>query len=319
MIAPKDILKELPISQSNETYIAKARQEIRDILNGKDDRLLIIVGPCSIHNTISAMSYAKKLKQLASEVSDSILLVMRVYFEKPRTSLGWKGLLYDPHLNGTHDFDQGLRMTRQLLLDLADLEVPSATEFLTPIVASYLGDLIAWGCIGARTSASPIHRQLASGLNMPIGIKNSTSGNIETAVNGALVASHPHHHIDIHPHGYPHFIQTEGNPDAHIVLRGGAGRPNYDTHSIEFALRGLEKVGLPARLLIDCSHDNSYRNHENQTEVFQTVLQQILDGNRNIKGLALESNLKGETKLFFSIIPTLTPKFPSPILALTGK
>lgn len=298
MIAPKDLLQQLPLSSKSARFVSSARNEVREILNGANEKLIVIVGPCSIHHANTAISYGKKLKQLAKDVEDSLLLVMRVYFEKPRTKLGWKGLLFDPDLNGSHQFEKGVRLSRQLLLDLADLEVPTATEFLTPLSAHYLGDLITWGCIGARTAASPIHRQMASGLPMPIGIKNCTMGNIDTAVNGVFVASHAHYHLDTNHSGLPQLVQTQGNPDAHVVLRGGEEKPNYDSQSLNYTFECLEKIGLSPRVIIDCSHGNACRNHENQPFVFKSVLNHILTGDNRIKGFILESNHKAGKQPF---------------------
>jgi 3-deoxy-7-phosphoheptulonate synthase len=282
---------ELPISTAQQQFIEKTRHEIKQIIEGKDPRLLLIVGPCSIHDTIAAKEYARKLHALAQSVSDTFLIVMRVYFEKPRTTLGWKGFLYDPWLDGSHDIPSGIRMTRRLLLDLAELEIPTAAEFLDISSAYYFGDLLSWGCIGARTAASQTHRQVASGLSMPVAFKNSTDGNVDIAINGVINASSPHTFIGMNAHGRLSTVHTSGNTHGHIVLRGGESKPNYDPESISYTLERLQKANLPACLLIDCAHDNSSRKHEQQALVFQSIINQIVEGNREIRGALLESHL----------------------------
>lgn len=295
---PHDLMTELATSLEQQDFIEQSRTEIRRILDGVDSRFLIIAGPCSIHDVNAAKEYAERLGQLAKEMSDSFLIVMRAYFEKPRTVLGWKGLMYDPHLNSSNDINTGLRWTRQLLLDLADKGIPVATEILDPASAYYFGDLISWGCIGARTTSSQTHRQLASGLPMPIAFKNSTDGNVDQAVNGVAAASVPHTFVGMNPMGKAAIAHTKGNPYGHIVLRGGESKTNYDPESISYALDRLQKANLPQRLIIDCSHDNSNRKHEQQLVVFQSVINQVLEGNRNIRGACLESNLFGGNQSF---------------------
>lgn len=289
--SPQELLLEMPISSSQIEFISNSRKEVQHILDRQDPRLLLIVGPCSIHDTTAAKEYATKLQQLKSAVKDAFCIIMRVYFEKPRTTLGWKGILYDPWLDGSHDVPTGLRWTRQLLLDLADMEIPAACEFLDPASAFYFGDLVTWGCIGARTSASQTHRQMASGLQMPIGFKNTVDGNVNTAINGILNASTPHSLIGINDDGRISSIRTAGNSYGHIILRGSKSKPNYDPQSILDALELLLQAQLPERLLIDCSHDNSFRKAEQQPPVFQSVIHQIIEGNNNIRGILLESNL----------------------------
>ena len=289
--SPHDLMLELPITLAQQQFIEKTRHEIKQIIEGKDQRLLLIVGPCSIHDTTAAKEYARKLHNLKQSVSDTFLIVMRVYFEKPRTTLGWKGFLYDPWLNGSHDIPSGIRLTRQLLLDLAEMEVSTAAEFLDPSSAYYFGDLLSWGCIGARTAASQTHRQLASGLSMPVAFKNSTEGNINTAISGVINASSPHTFIGINAQGKLSTVHTNGNTHGHIVLRGGEGKPNYDPQSISYALERLQKANLPRCLLIDCAHDNSARKHDQQTLVFQSLINQVIEGNRDIRGILLESHL----------------------------
>lgn len=291
--APAELIKNLPIQLAQEHFISQARQEIKKILLGENPRLLLIVGPCSIHDLKAAKEFAQRLKELSEQISDIFYVVMRVYFEKPRTALGWKGLLYDPHLDGSNNITAGLKLTRQLLLDLACMEVPAAAEFLDPLSSCYFGDLISWGCIGARTASSQTHRQMASGLPMPVAFKNSTDGNLDIAINGIIAASEPHTFIGINELGCVSAIHTHGNPDTHIVLRGGESSANYDPQSLSLVADRLKKANLPLRLLIDCSHDNSRRKHEQQCVVFQSCIHQFLDGNKNIRGVILESHLFG--------------------------
>lgn len=289
--SPQKLKKNLPVTNAHLEFITHTRNQISQILEGLDPRLLLIVGPCSIHDENSAKEYALKLRKLTHEISDSFLVIMRTYFEKPRSSIGWKGMLYDPYLNNSNDLASGIYFTRKLLLELAEMEVPTATEFLDPLTYHYIGDLISWGCIGARTAESQIHRQLASGLNMPIAFKNSTSGNIDIAVKGALVASFPHTFLGINDEGHVSVIRTPGNPYTHIALRGGNSQPNYDASSIASALNQLKQAQLPARVIIDCSHDNSPHQYMEQHQVFKSVLEQYVQGNTAIRGLALESHL----------------------------
>jgi 3-deoxy-7-phosphoheptulonate synthase len=289
--SPSELWKELPLQEHQKNFIASSRRQIEQILDASDPRLLLIVGPCSIHDIQSAKDYALKLRELSKQVSDNFFVLMRVYFEKPRTTVGWKGLLYDPHLNGSHDISHGLRTARQLLLELAELEIPAASEVLDPISCYYFSDLISWACIGARTSESQIHRQLASALPMPTAFKNSTTGNIEVAVHGVVTASSPHTFLGINAEGKASVIKSEGNPYGHVVLRGGDNKPNYDPDSISKSLDLLKQHRLPPRLIIDCSHDNSMRRHEQQPHVFQSVIHQFLEGEKSLRGLILESHL----------------------------
>lgn len=289
--SPQELRNAYPLNDIQREFISSSRQTVRAILNGEDPRLLCILGPCSIHDITSAKEYAIKLCALSEKLSDQFFFVMRVYLEKPRTGLSWKGLLYDPLLNNSQDMPSGLAISRQLLLDLATLRVPAATEFLDIATVYYLSDLFTWGCIGARTSSSQFHRQIASGLSMPMGFKNNTDGNIAIAVDGAQVARSPHTYIGINSEGKATLLHTRGNPDSHIVLRGGRNGPNYDAGSLQMALNQLQEAHLPPYLLVDCSHDNSYRQHEKQPEVFQSVLEQYAEGNRAIRGILLESHL----------------------------
>lgn len=286
--SPNQLMEDLPSKPHHQQFIEKSRCQIREILDGTDPRLLLIVGPCSIHDITAAKEYATKLRAL---VTNNFLIVMRVYFEKPRTSVGWKGLLYDPFLDGSNDINAGLRMSRQLLLDLVEMELPAATEFLDIASGYYFSDLISWGCIGARTAASQTHRQIASGLPMPIAFKNNTDGNVDIAVNGIINAATPHTYMGMNGAGQVCLTSTKGNKYCHTALRGGINKPNYDPQSIAHALNLLKSNNVPPRLLIDCSHDNSFRTHEQQPVVFQSVINQIIEGNKNIRGLILESHL----------------------------
>jgi len=271
--------------------VARSREEIADIVSGRDNRFLIIVGPCSIHDPVASDEYAHRLKTLADRYGDKVLIVMRVYFEKPRTTVGWKGLVYDPHLNGTSDISQGLRIARQFLIDIADMGLPAATEFVDPITPQYFADLVSWGAIGARTAESQTHREMASGLSMPVGFKNGTGGSVQLAVDGVITARAPHAFLGVDADGRASIVNTAGNLACHIVLRGGSRGPNYDAASVNDALTRLRKAGLEPRLLVDCSHSNSEKDYKRQSVVFRDVLKQRLDGNEGIVGLMLESHL----------------------------
>ena len=293
LLSPGFLKKNYPLPIKDLIFINQTREQIANILNGQDNRLLLIVGPCSIHDKQGAEEYATKLHGLAADVSKKFLIIMRTYFEKPRTSIGWKGLLYDPHLNGTNDVEEGLHQCRKLLLFLANIGLPAATEFLDPVTPNYLGDLISWACIGARTTESQIHRQFASGIPMPVAFKNSTTGNVKVAINGVKTALSPHSFFGINDEGQVAILHTQGNKNAHIVLRGGENQTNYDAQSIDEALNLMQQNGLPRRILVDCSHDNSSKNHQTQENVFESVLKQYVEGNSLIKGLLLESHLFG--------------------------
>jgi 3-deoxy-7-phosphoheptulonate synthase len=288
---PEELWTLFPLPHKQREFIEQSRAQIVDILNQDDPRLLLIVGPCSIHDLHAAREYAIKLRSLSEDISDLFHVIMRVYYEKPRTTTGWKGFLYDPYLDGTHAISDGLYLTRKLLLELAHLSVPVAAEILEPSSAQYFSDLLSWGCVGARTSESQIHRQMASGMPIPIAFKNTTSGNIEIAIHGALSASLPQTFIGHDEFGRLITKRTQGNPDGHIVLRGGDAKPNYDPESISKALLLLKNEGLPPRLIVDCSHDNSRRKHEEQVTVFESVIHQVLEGETGIRGLILESHL----------------------------
>ena len=288
---PTEFETELPIPADVLETVVRGRREIEEILSGRDDRMLFVAGPCSIHDERSAMEYARRLAALAREIEDRVLVVMRVYFEKPRTTVGWKGLIYDPDLDGSFNIDAGLRRARRLLIEIGSLGLPAGTEFLDPIAPQYLADLISWVGIGARTTESQTHRQMASGLSMPVGFKNSTDGNIEVAVNGLLSAREPHAFLGIDREGRTCTVQTSGNPFGHIVLRGGNDGPNFDAESVRATHERLEAAGLQPTVLVDCSHANSSKDHRRQSIAFRDVIAQRAAGNRGIIGLMLESHL----------------------------
>lgn len=289
---PAELKLQMPVCNSVVRQVAEQRQAIRGILRGNDARTLIVMGPCSIHDEVAALEYGEKLKALADEVSDRFLIVMRAYLEKPRTTVGWKGLLYDPERTGTGDLNEGLRRSRRLLLNLAAMGLPLATEALSPFAMDYLGDLVSWTAIGARTTESQVHRELVSGLPMPTGFKNGTDGGIAVATNAMKSASHPHHHLGVSAAGAPVMITTRGNPDTHLVLRGGRGITNYDAASIEQAVGTLVKAGLSTALMVDCSHDNACKQAERQLDIAREVMAQRRAGNHHIRGLMLESFLE---------------------------
>lgn len=289
-----------PLSPTCQSFIDTSRNTIRKILNGEDSRLLIIVGPCSIHDKESTLEFAHNLVQFSHEVSDKFFIVMRTYVEKARSSVGWKGFLYDPLLNGSHEITTGITWTRQLLLNLIQMKMPTATEFLDPITAAYYDDLICWGSIGARSSSSQPHRQLASNLSMPVGIKNGIAGNISAAIQGCLTSGQPHIFVGLNHLGQPCIINSVGNIDSHVVLRGGENSSNYDSESIAHVIQQLEKHQLPKRLLIDCSHGNSRKKPQAQSLVFQNIIDQVKAGNRHIRGALLESHLVEGNQVFFS-------------------
>jgi 3-deoxy-7-phosphoheptulonate synthase len=289
--SPGELYRELPLSLGQRAFINQVRSQLRDILQGRSPRKLLIVGPCSIHNIAEAREYADRLKALASRTEERFLLIMRAYFEKPRTALGWKGLLYDPHLNGQPNLKEGLTLARRFLLEMADMKVPAATEFLDPFVHFYLGDLIAWGCVGARTSSSQIHRQMASLLPLPVGFKNAIDGDCSVAINSILSAATPHALIGLTADGRVAQLQSTGNPHCHLVLRGGDSGPNFDAQTIHRAALKLQALGLPTQLLVDCAHDNSGKDHRRQSGVFQDLLEQLTSGTPHIAGILMESYL----------------------------
>ncbi|MBX3719786.1 MAG: 3-deoxy-7-phosphoheptulonate synthase [Parachlamydiales bacterium] len=293
----QEIKQLFPIHSHHMQFIAESRIHAKAILNGTDKRKVVIVGPCSIHDKNAAIEYAKRFKKLSHEVSKSLFLVMRVYVEKPRTITGWKGLIYDPHLDGSHDIQTGLIWTRELMMALTEMKVPIATEFVDPLAAYYVQDLITWGFIGARTSASQPHRQLASALKIPTGFKNSTDGNLDHAVNGVISAKTSHCFMNIDEEGHLCSVQSDGNPWSHIVLRGSQETPNYDAASVRLALQKLKNAHLSERIMIDCSHGNCQKDHEKQASVFRSVFEQIEGGNDSIFGAMLESHLESGSQL----------------------
>ena len=290
LMTPEELKNRIPVSDDAKAFIGQARQQIADIIQGKDHRLLVICGPCSIHDLDAAKDYATRLKALHDKYSDTLYIVMRVYFEKPRTTVGWKGFINDPNLDGTFDIELGLQKARELLTWLAELRLPLATEALDPISPQYLADLFSWSAIGARTTESQTHREMASGLSMPVGFKNGTDGNLETAINALKSAAASHSFMGINQQGQVALLTTQGNPDGHIILRGGK-HPNYDSVHVALAEQALAKAGLQPRLVVDCSHGNSNKNHELQPLVAENVVRQIQEGNRSILGIMLESNI----------------------------
>jgi 3-deoxy-7-phosphoheptulonate synthase len=290
--SPRAIKTKLPISDQAAALVVETREAIRSILHGQDlDRLLVIVGPCSIHDPEGAYEYAAKLKPVADALRDRLLIVMRTYFEKPRTTVGWKGLINDPHLDGTCDIASGMELARTILLKINQSGVPCATELLDPISPQYVADLISWTAIGARTTESQIHREMASGVSMPVGFKNGTEGSLQVAVNAMTAARSPHHFVGINADGQTSIIKTMGNPDRHIVLRGGGGKTNYDAEHVAKAEEAVAGEGIARPIMIDCSHDNSSKDHRRQGLVAREVLRQFRDGRQSIMGLMLESNL----------------------------
>ena len=290
LLPPIAHLYELPISDAAADLVHQTRQEIADLVHGRDKRLLLIIGPCSIHDPEAALEYARKLLPLRKKYEKELLIVMRVYFEKPRTTVGWKGLINDPHLDGTFDINFGLRQARRLLLALNDMGMPASTEFLDMITPQYYADLIAWGAIGARTTESQVHRELASGLSCPVGFKNGTDGNLKIAIDAIGAASHPHHFLSVTKAGHSAIVHTAGNADCHVILRGGK-EPNYDSGHVKAAAEELTKAGVTPKLMVDCSHANSRKDYTRQMEVAQDVAQQLRDGENNIMGLMVESHL----------------------------
>lgn len=304
-LSPKDLHTKMPASLKQVDFVEQSRVAVHNILTYQDPRFLLIVGPCSIHDIKGAKEYAKRLKDLSNEVEDTFLIVMRSYVEKPRTSLGWKGLVHDPHLDGSHKIEHGYQLARELLLYLAELELPAACEFLDPPSCIYNGDLISWGCIGARTSSSQVHRQMASDLNMPVSFKNTTDGNIESAVNGCLAATYPHSFLGLNQDGFLSIRHSKGNPDAHVVLRGAEGRPNYDLDSIRQTMQLLRHAHLPERVIIDCSHDNCEKKHHLQQSVFDKVCKMALHEATHIRGMMLESYLNEGNQPLVGPLPDL--------------
>ena len=295
---PEHLIRFFPIRGTEvEKLIASTRKTIHHQLTGKDDRLLVIIGPCSIHDPAAAMDYARRLKVLRDEYKDTLEIVMRVYFEKPRTTVGWKGLINDPYMDETYRIDEGLRIARQLLLEINRLGLPAASEFLDVISPQYIGDLIAWGAIGARTTESQVHRELASGISAPIGFKNGTDGNIKIATDAIQAAARGHHFLSVHKNGQVAIVQTNGNPDCHVILRGGK-TPNYSAEHVAQACAELQAAKLPARLMVDCSHANSSKQHERQMDVARDIAAQLAGGSQQIFGVMVESHIRGGAQKF---------------------
>jgi len=291
LINPNDLKAKMPISEAAAKAVMEGREVVRNILDGKDHRLFVVIGPCSIHNPEEAIEYGKRLKALQEKVKDSLYLVMRVYFEKPRTTVGWKGLINDPHMNDSFEIKEGLEIGRKLLLDLSELGLPLATEALDPISPQYMQDLISWSAIGARTTESQTHREMSSGLSCAVGFKNGTDGGLEVATNALKSVSHPHNFLGINEDGQVSVVRTKGNKYAHVVLRGGGGKPNYDLVNVALTEKALEKAGLEKNIMVDCSHANSSKDPALQPLVAHDVTNQIVDGNKSIVGLMIESNL----------------------------
>ena len=288
--SPAELLRELPCTEPISTNVANARRALHAILHGEDDRLAVVIGPCSIHDPVAAMDYARRLKPLRESLGSSLEIVMRVYFEKPRTTIGWKGLINDPDLDGSFNINRGLRLARGLLCEINELGLPAGVEYLDTISPQYISDLVAWGAVGARTTESQIHREMASGLSCPVGFKNGTDGNVKIAVDAVSAASHPHHFLAVTKEGQATVAATAGNPDGHVILRGGK-TPNYGAEHVASTCKLLEQAGLPARLMIDASHANSLKRPENQPAVVGEIAAQLTHGERRIVGVMVESHI----------------------------
>ncbi len=291
LLPPAILLEELPLSDKGSQVVARARKEVARILSGEGDRLIVIVGPCSIHDPEAGLEYARRLEAVADELSEDLRIVMRVYFEKPRTTVGWKGLINDPILDGSFAINEGLRLARRLLLDLAELGLPSGCEFLDPITPQFISDLVTWGAIGARTTESQVHRELASGLSMPVGFKNGTDGGVQIAIDAVRAAAHHHRFLGVTEQGLAGIVSTRGNPDCHVILRGGQEGSNYDASHVQKTLAALRDAKLPARLMVDASHGNSDKDFRRQPVVARDVASQVAQGEAGIIGVMLESFL----------------------------
>jgi 3-deoxy-7-phosphoheptulonate synthase len=289
LIAPDALLVELPLSDKQADVVVRGRSQVQAILDREDDRLLVVVGPCSVHDPDAALSYAARLSKSSVDLEDDLVVVMRVYFEKPRTTTGWKGMINDPHLDGSGDVNEGLRVARKLLLEVLELGLPVGCEFLDPITPQYIADAVSWGAVGARTTESQIHRQLTSGLSMPVGFKNRTDGDVGVAVDAVRAAAVPHTFAGIDMPGAPAILHTRGNPDCHIILRGGRKAPNYSAEAVSAAVSQLRAAGLPERIVVDASHDNSGKDHSRQPTVVGDLAAQIAGGNKALVGVMLES------------------------------
>ena len=291
LIPPAILMEELPLVEQGSAVVAQAREAISRILRGEDDRLVLIVGPCSIHDPIAGREYAKRLQKEAEQHQGELCVVMRVYFEKPRTTVGWKGLINDPHLDGSFVINEGLREARRFLLDVTEIGLPAGTEFLDPITPQFIADLVSWGAIGARTTESQVHRELASGLSTPVGFKNGTDGTVQIAVDAIRSSAHPHHFLSVTKQSVAAIVETKGNEDCHVILRGGASGPNYSAERVAEVARRLEQSGLRPRVMIDCSHANSGKDYRRQPEVAHDVARQVSEGSRVIFGVMMESFL----------------------------
>lgn len=291
LIPPAILIEQLPLDPGAEEFIVDSRRAISRILKREDDRLLIVVGPCSVHDTVAALDYAERLKKEAERFEDELLIIMRTYFEKPRTTVGWKGLINDPNLDGSFEINQGLHRARQFLRDVVALKMPTGTEFLDPISPQFIADLVCWGAIGARTTESQVHRELTSGLSMPVGFKNGTRGSVQIAVDAVKAAAQPHRFLSVTKQGLTAIVTTSGNPYTHVILRGGENGPNYQREHVAAACELIEKAGLTGHVMVDCSHANSEKNHENQPRVAENVAAQVAEGSQQILGLMLESFL----------------------------
>ena len=292
IIAPADLRQVLPLSERDREFVSRSRARIKEIIRRDDRRLMVVVGPCSIHDPEAAVEYARRLAALSHRVDDQLLLIMRAYFEKPRTTVGWKGLINDPDMNGTHLISKGLGIARGLLLRITALGVPVANEMLDPITPEYVADMISWGAIGARTTESQTHREMSSGLSLPVGFKNGTDGNLQIAIDAMKAAQHPHSFLGINREGRTSIIQTSGNPDVHIVLRGGSRKANYHSEDIAHTEECLKKNGLFPTIMVDCSHGNSNKDYQKQPDVLESVVSQVVGGNSSISGVMIESNLE---------------------------
>ncbi|KAL1916359.1 uncharacterized protein VTP21DRAFT_5976 [Calcarisporiella thermophila] len=292
LIPPQILQEEYPLSATSKKVVSEARQQAAQIIRGEDDRLIVVVGPCSIHDVEAAKEYGKRLKEQADILADDLLIIMRAYFEKPRTTVGWKGLINDPHIDGSFQINKGLRIARQLLCDLTNIGMPVGCELLDTISPQFLGDLFSWGAIGARTTESQLHRELASGVSFPVGFKNGTDGNVGIALDAIRAAAHPHHFLGVTKAGLAAITRTRGNDLCHVILRGGNKGPNYESQHIEETKTAIAKTKLPERIMVDCSHGNSQKKHTNQPLVSKCLAEQIAAGESSIVGIMIESNLK---------------------------
>jgi len=293
LIPPAIVMEEIPASEKQSEITAAAREAAARIIDGEDDRLLIVVGPCSVHDPKAGIEYAQRLVEVAGRLASDLQIVMRTYFEKPRTTVGWKGLINDPNLDGSFNINTGLRVARTFLRDVVELGMPTGTEFLDPISPQFVADLVSWGAIGARTTESQVHRELASGLSMPVGFKNGTGGNVQIAVDAASSAAHPHHFLSVTKQGLAAIVSTRGNPNCHVILRGGSNGPNFGADHVGSALAMLARAGVSRGVMVDTSHANSEKNHENQPKVAQALADQVAAGNRGLIGVMIESHLVG--------------------------